>query len=246
MTTNIALQAHNIEKTLGSGAAAVQALKGVSIALETGKLTLLRGPSGSGKTTLMSILGGILKPATGTVELAGQDLSQCDEEALAAIRREYIGFVFQSYNLFPSLTALQNVMLAFAIKARSGGNATEKAKAALAAVGLAHKYSSYPAHLSGGEQQRVAIARAIVCDPLVLLADEPTAALDGQNGRTAITILARLATELPCAVLVVTHDERINCFADRMITMEDGLITGDLICVPSAVLRAFSEGVVNG
>ena len=227
MTLAAVLEAKDIEKTLGLGASSVQALKGVSLSLKAGKLTLLRGPSGSGKTTLMSILGGILAPTSGSIRLAGHNLSGRDEEALATLRRAHVGFIFQSYNLFPTLSALQNVMLAVAVKEETASDARTKAKSALSAVGLAAKLDAYPSHLSGGEQQRVAIARAIVCGPSVLLADEPTAALDSENGRNVMSLLSRLAVESHCAILVVTHDERTIPFADQIITMEDGKIVDD-------------------
>lgn len=224
MTADLILEAHGIEKTLGVGPAAVQALKGVSLSLEIGKLTLLRGPSGSGKTTLMSVLGGILMPSSGSVFIRGEMLTGRDEESLAAIRRSHVGFVFQSYNLFPTLSALQNVMLAVSVKDLRAKDARQKAQAALSAVGLDNRMKSYPSQLSGGEQQRVAIARAVVGKPSLLLADEPTAALDSENGRMIMGLLARLAVETPCAVLVVTHDERTIPYADRIIAMEDGRI----------------------
>jgi putative ABC transport system ATP-binding protein len=212
---------------LGRGAGQVEALKGVDLALYGGQLTLLMGPSGSGKTTLLSILGCMLKPTAGTVEICGYDTTGARPEQLARIRRDHIGFVFQRYHLFLALSALDNVRLALDVRGHHSTQATEEAREVLNTVGLSHKTHSYPHELSGGEQQRVAIARAIVAGPAALLADEPTAALDGESGHGVMTILARIARNLSRAVLVVTHDPRIVPFADRIVHIEDGCITAD-------------------
>jgi putative ABC transport system ATP-binding protein len=217
------LEAVDVVKFLGSGAAQVQALRGVSLSLSGGELTLLMGPSGSGKTTLLSILGCMLKPSAGTVTVGGRPTDGLGPEALARLRRSHIGFVFQSYHLFPTLTAAENVRLALDVRGHPGRAAKAKASAALAEVGLAHKAKSFPRNLSGGEQQRVAIARAIVGDPAAILADEPTAALDGENGQAVMAILSKLKAQ-GRGVLVVTHDTRLLPFADRVIHIEDGRI----------------------
>jgi putative ABC transport system ATP-binding protein len=222
-----ALEAIAIEKTLGSGAASVRALKGVSLALGAGQLTILMGPSGSGKSTLLAIMGCILTPTSGTVTVAGRSTAGLDTEQLAEVRRQHIGFVFQSYNLFPGLTALENVRAGLAIRKREARQSTDVARAALESVGLGHKLASLPRQLSGGEQQRVAIARAIAGDPSVVLADEPTAALDSVAGRNVMQQFQRLASEEGRAVLVVSHDARALPFADRIVTMEDGLVLND-------------------
>jgi putative ABC transport system ATP-binding protein len=221
------LEAVEIVKFLGQGAGQVQALKSVNLALRGGELTLLMGPSGSGKTTLLSILGCMLSPTSGSVQVGGHPIGGEGAEALAKLRREHIGFVFQSFHLFPTLTALDNVRLALDVRAIQTGLAKAKAKAALATVGLAHKTSSYPRELSGGEQQRVAIARAIVGNAAAILADEPTAALDSENGRAIMTVLAQIAHDTSRGVLVVTHDPRIVAFANRIIRIEDGRIVGE-------------------
>ncbi len=226
-TTGAVIEAAGVAKTLGSGAAEVQALRGVNVSLAAGELALLMGPSGSGKTTLLSILGCMLRPTRGTVRVCGETADTLGAEELAQLRRRHIGFVFQNYHLFPTLTAAENVRIALDIRGVPGRAAKEKARRALAEVGLAHKLKSFPRALSGGEQQRVAIARAIVGDPAVILADEPTAALDGDNGHAVMEILARLAAEGQRGVLVVTHDTRLLPFADRIIRIEDGLIRGD-------------------
>src|SRR5215211_661833 len=159
------IEAKGVKKTLGQGAAEVQALRGVSLSLSGGELTLLMGPSGSGKTTLLSILGCMLTPTRGMIRLGGRSTEGAGPEELARIRREHVGFIFQSYHLFPTLTAADNVRLALDVRGENSVRAVAKAKDALAMVGLAHKTNSFPLELSGGEQQRVAIARAIVGQP---------------------------------------------------------------------------------
>ena len=220
--TDYIIEAKGIEKTLGSGAGKVQALRGVDLSLRRGELTLLMGPSGSGKTTLLLILGCMLAPSAGHVTVCGVSTTDADKEALAKIRRDHIGFVFQSYHLFPTLTAAQNVQLALDIRGERGRKARERSCEALKMVGLEQKTKALPHELSGGEQQRVAIARAIVANPSAVLADEPTAALDGGNGQMLMRILASIAHERGNAVLVVTHDPRVIPFADRIVQIEDG------------------------
>ncbi|MDE1933797.1 ABC transporter ATP-binding protein [Bradyrhizobium sp.] len=223
----IIIEAKAIKKTLGRGAGEVQALRGIDLALRKGELTLLMGPSGSGKTTLLLILGCMLTPSSGTVTVCGTTTSNADKEALARIRRDHIGFVFQSYHLFPTMTARQNVQLALDIRGQHGRDAARKSHEALGLVGLEKRARSLPDSLSGGEQQRVAIARAFVANPSVILADEPTSALDGENGRAIMRILADIAHKRDRAVLVVTHDPRIVSFADRIIRIEDGVLADD-------------------
>jgi putative ABC transport system ATP-binding protein len=221
------LEAVDVVKILGEGAGQVEALKGVSLSLKGGGLTLLMGPSGSGKTTLLSVLGCMLSPTSGTVRIQGIPITGANPEELARLRREHLGFVFQSYHLFPTLKAIDNVRLALDVRGERARLAKAKAKLALATVGLSHKVNSYPRELSGGEQQRVAIARAIVGDASVVLADEPTAALDSENGHAIMKVLAEIARDPSRAVLVVTHDPRILPFADRIIRIEDGRIVGE-------------------
>ena len=221
------IEARQVTKTLGRGAREVQALRGIDLSLRRGELTLLMGPSGSGKTTLLLILGCMLAPSSGSVAVCGTSTSGVDKEGLAKIRRDHIGFVFQSYHLFPTMTAAQNVQLALDIRGERGRKARQKAREALDLVGLGQKVKSRPGELSGGEQQRVAIARAIVANPSAVLADEPTAALDGENGATVMQMLATTAHERKRAVLVVTHDPRILRFADRIVQIEDGLLVDE-------------------
>jgi putative ABC transport system ATP-binding protein len=225
--TQTMIEATEIAMALGEGAARVDALKGINLSLEGGELTLLMGPSGSGKTTLLSVLGCMLSPTGGTVQIRGRSTTGLDAEQLAEVRRENVGFVFQSYHLFPTLTAAENVRLALDVRGDRSPQAREKANKALATVGLAHKANAFPRALSGGEQQRVAVARAIVGDASVILADEPTAALDSENGHAVMTVLAEIAKDPARAMFIVTHDPRIMPFADRILRIEDGRIVSD-------------------
>jgi putative ABC transport system ATP-binding protein len=221
------IEATDIVKVLGKGAGQVQALKGASLSLAGGQLALLMGPSGSGKTTLLSVLGCMLTPTSGSVRVCGHSTAGARPSDLAELRRDHIGFVFQSYHLFPALSALDNVRLALDVRGERSARATARAREVLATVGLADRANAFPRELSGGEQQRVAIARAIVGDATAILADEPTGALDSENGHTVMTILAQIAKDPARGVLVVTHDPRIIPFADRIIHIEDGRITDE-------------------
>jgi len=225
--TEPVIEAIDVVKFLGKGASRVEALKGASLSLAGGQLALLMGPSGSGKTTLLSVLGCMLTATSGTVRVGGRATSGARPGDLAKLRRDHIGFVFQSYHLFPTLSALDNVRLALDVCGERSERAIVRAKEVLATVGLAHKQHAFPRELSGGEQQRVAIARAIVGDATAILADEPTGALDSENGHTVMTILAQIAKNPARAVLVVTHDPRIIPFADRIIHIEDGRIISE-------------------
>jgi putative ABC transport system ATP-binding protein len=221
------VEATGVTKVLGRGAAQVHALKDIDLSLRGGELTVLMGPSGSGKTTLLSILGCILTPTSGTVRVCGRETQGANAEVLAKLRRDHVGFVFQSYHLFPTLTASENIQLALDIRGVHGEDARAKSRDALKKVGLAHKIASYPHELSGGEQQRVAIARAIVSNPSAIFADEPTAVLDTKNGQAIMSILAEIAKDPAHGVMVVTHDSRMTSFADRVIHIEDGCLVDD-------------------
>jgi putative ABC transport system ATP-binding protein len=219
------IEAAHVRKAYGSGSMRVEALKEVNLALPGGKLTVLIGPSGSGKTTLLSILGCMLAPTAGRVRICGTSINEARPEELARIRQEHIGFVFQSYHLFSTLTVAENVMLALDLRGERGAPALAKTKEVLASVGLTSKLRSFPRQLSGGEQQRVAIARAVVAEPSAILADEPTASLDAANGHAITAILSAIAKERGRAVLVVTHDQRVFEFADKIAYIEDGVLT---------------------
>jgi len=239
--TEPVIEAANVSKVLGTGPAQVRALKGVSLTLSSGKLTMLMGPSGSGKTTLLSILGCMLAPTGGTVRICGTSTTGARPDELAKIRRQHIGFVFQSYHLFSTLTAAENVQLALEVRGEQGPKAIAKAREVLDSVGLSTKMASFPRELSGGEQQRVAIARAIVAEPSAILADEPTAALDASNGQTTMAILSAIAKERDRAVLVVTHDQRLFGFADRILYIEDGSLTREEFTDPEVNLMRSSS-----
>ncbi|NEP21601.1 MAG: ABC transporter ATP-binding protein [Moorea sp. SIO1F2] len=209
----------DVTKTYQMGEVNVQALKSVTIDLYAGEFVVLLGPSGSGKSTLLNILGGLDVPSFGQVKFYNRDLSSADDRALTRFRRECVGFVFQFYNLIPSLTAQENVALVTEIAPRP-----MRPREALGLVGLAHRLNHFPAQLSGGEQQRVAIARAIAKRPQVLLCDEPTGALDFQTGKLVLNVLERVNQELGTTTAVITHNAGIAAMADRVITMRSGEI----------------------
>jgi putative ABC transport system ATP-binding protein len=220
MTPAIAVT--HVSKTYGSGPAAVRALVDVSLDVAAGEVLLMMGPSGSGKTTLLSIMGGILDASAGSVRVQGEELVGLPERERPRIRRTHIGFVFQGFNLFPALTAIENVALALDVRGEHGPAARERARAALERVGLADKIAAHPADLSGGQKQRIAIARALVGDPSIVLADEPTAALDSVSGRGVLDVLRALAHDAGRAIVLVTHDARALAYADRIVSIEDG------------------------
>jgi putative ABC transport system ATP-binding protein len=211
--------ARAVTKIYGTGEAEVRALRGIDLELFEGEFVVLLGPSGSGKSTLLNILGGLDVPTSGTVRYGEQELTACDDAALTRYRREHVGFVFQFYNLMPSLTARENVELVTDIAARP-----MSAEEALRLVGLAARGGHFPAQLSGGEQQRVAIARAIAKRPDVLLCDEPTGALDVSTGILVLEAIERINRELGTTTVVITHNAVIADMADRVITLSDGRI----------------------
>lgn len=221
------LEARGIVKVFGAGSLAITVLKGIDVSLWPGELTLLMGPSGSGKTTLLSIMGCLMTPNTGEISVVGLPAQGLSAEGLADIRRRHIGFVFQSYNLFPTLNVQDNVLLAMDVRRTESDAPREVAASALTQVGLAHRISAYPSKLSGGEKQRVAIARALAGSPSLILADEPTAALDSENGKAVMSLMSKVAQDPTRAVLAVTHDHRMLEYADRIIRIEDGLIHAD-------------------
>lgn len=225
---NVVLRGRGLRKVYEQGEAAMVALEHVDVDIRRGELTLLMGPSGSGKTTLVSILGAILRPTAGRVEIGGQAIDELGDTALSAFRLKHVGFVFQGFNLFPTLTAVQNVELAFDLRGVRRADARRQAIALLEDVGLGAKLHAHPAELSGGQKQRVAIARALAGDPTILLADEPTAALDSTSGHAVMQLMQRLASEHDRAVVIVTHDSRMEAYADRVIHMSDGRIESDV------------------
>lgn len=222
-----AIEVKDLVKTYGAGETAVHALKGVELEVEESELLLLLGASGSGKTTLVSIIGCILSATSGSCKILGQETVGLAGGKLPFIRRENIGFIFQGFNLFPALTAQENVELSLDVKGVRGARARRRAAELLERVGLQEKLKTYPADLSGGQKQRVAIARALAGEPKIILADEPTAALDSVSGKLVMDLLQELARDQNRAVVVVTHDNRIFDYADRIVHIEDGRIKND-------------------
>lgn len=217
----------NLSKDYGSGSALVHALRGIDLEIEPGELTLLVGPSGCGKTTLISILAGTLDPTGGEVSVLGNDLPRLPKRARAAFRARNVGFVFQQFNLLPSLTAAENVAVPQVINGWSKPRAIHRAVEILGRVGLADKVDALPAQLSGGQQQRVAIARALVHEPRLLVCDEPTSAIDARTGQAIMELIREVALEPDRVAVVVTHDARVFGYADRIVTLEDGRVAGE-------------------
>jgi putative ABC transport system ATP-binding protein len=219
-----AISVRELTKTYEEGATGTLALRGVDLDAHAGEVLMLVGPSGSGKTTLLSIMGCILTATSGSVRIAGREVVGLREKELPAIRLQHIGFVFQGFNLFPTLSAGENVELMLDLKGVSAAAAKKRAQELLDQVGLAGKYANFPADLSGGQKQRIAIARALAGDPEIILADEPTAALDSHTGRNVMEMMSELAHKRGRAVVIVTHDSRVLSFADRIVKIEDGAI----------------------
>ena len=226
-TPEVILSLEGITKVFGSGERAVTALADVSLEARAGEVVLVMGPSGSGKTTLLTIAGALLKPTLGTVRLCGTNITELDETRLASIRRDKVGFVYQSFNLLEALTALENVRLVASHGTRNGTMPQERAKELLAMLGLGHRLNSLPKHLSDGEKQRVAIARALAKAPALMLADEPTANLDAERGHEVVELLRQKALEMNKAVVIASHDHRIREVAHRVVWLEDGRLRPD-------------------
>lgn len=221
MTASL-IEVRNISKQYGQGDNAVVAVDAVSLALDPGEVLLIMGPSGSGKTTLLSMMGCILTPTSGEVRIDGQDVGGLGEEALPDLRRKHIGFVFQAFNLFPSLTARENVELVLRLKGADKARLKTDSLALLEMVGLAKRAQLYPADLSGGEKQRTALARALAGDPPIILADEPTANLDSRTGHEVLALLRKLAEQSNKGIAIVSHDPKAESLAHRVAVLEDG------------------------
>lgn len=217
-----ALQIDHVTKRYGSGSTEVTAVRDVSLSVSPGEIVLIMGPSGSGKTTLLSMLGALLKPTEGTIQLNGTTISALEENRLPDIRLRQFGFIFQDFNLLSALTAVENVAIVGELAGIKSGEARRKAAALLTELGLKERLDFRPEKLSGGEKQRVAIARALVNDPTLILADEPTANLDSKIGHEIMRLLRRIAKEQGRSVIIVSHDQRIKDIADRVLWLEDG------------------------
>jgi putative ABC transport system ATP-binding protein len=216
----------NLTREISTGANVVKILKGINFQIPHGQFVAIMGASGSGKSTLLGLLAGLDSPTSGSIHLDGVDITRLAEDDMARVRGEKIGFVFQSYQLIPTLTAEENVLLPHELAGRSGDGAP-RARALLQQVGLADRAHHYPVQLSGGEQQRVALARAFMTEPPILLADEPTGNLDTTNGQLVLDLLVTMNRERGATLVMVTHDAELARRADRVITLRDGLVVND-------------------
>jgi putative ABC transport system ATP-binding protein len=222
-----AISARGIVKDFGSGDTRVRALHGIDIDVYPGELTYLVGESGSGKTTLISIIAGILYPTEGQVRVFGSEIYDLSKNALVLFRLSNIGFIFQQYNLIPTLTAAENASVPLVAAGVNRAEAVERARSTLEALNIGQLAERLPRQMSGGQQQRVAIARALVHDPRLIVCDEPTAALDASSGRRVMDLLREVAIQADRAVVIVTHDNRVFDLADRILEIEDGRMVGD-------------------
>jgi putative ABC transport system ATP-binding protein len=229
VTTRGAIHLERVSKTYGEGAVAVHAVREVDLEIEPGRFVVILGPSGSGKTTLLDVMGGIEPATSGSVVVDGQDIGRLDDHELTAFRRDRVGFVFQFFNLIPTLTARENIELVLELTGREVGDLASL----LAEVGLGDRADHFPSQLSGGEQQRVAIARAIAKDPPILFCDEPTGALDLETGRHILGLLRRVASGGRRTVMLVTHNAAIARSADRVLRMRSGeLVSDEIVTAP--------------
>jgi putative ABC transport system ATP-binding protein len=230
------LHVSNVTKRYGSGTTEVTAVQNASLTVAAGEIVLIMGPSGSGKSTLLLMLGALLKPTEGSIHLNGDLISDLPESRLPDVRLRHFGFVFQDFNLLSALNVLENVALVAELSGLQRSEARQKAAALLTELGLGERLQYDPAKLSGGEKQRVAIARALINDPLLILADEPTANLDSKSGREVMRLLRRLVKEQNRSAVIVSHDQRIKDIADRVLWLEDGqfkdpiIMTVDPVC----------------
>ncbi len=234
MSGRIALTAEGLVKSFKSGQGKVEVLKSVDFHASHGELSLVMGPSGSGKSTLMACMSGLLRPDKGKVTALGQDLWRLGDTRIDKFRLDYCGFIFQGFNLFPALTAVQQVEVVLKYQGVPKDQAHERSVRALTEVGLKPQVRRRPSELSGGEKQRVAIARALAKAPQLIFADEPTSALDGENGAVVMRLLHHAAKEKGAAVVCVTHDIRLEIYADRVIHLEDGRILDDRVSTSDA------------
>ena len=221
------IHVRNLIKTIDTGSHRVEILRDITFDVPAAEVLAVMGPSGSGKSTLLGMLAGLDWPTSGSVAIDGVEITSLDEDALAEVRGRKIGFVFQAYQLIPTLTALENVLLPAEMLGGVDNGGPARARGLLGSVGLAERHDHYPAQLSGGEQQRVAVARAFMMRPSVLLADEPTGNLDSENGNHVLELLLTLNRDEGATLVLVTHDREMASHADRTITLKDGRIVGD-------------------
>lgn len=235
------IEVRNVQKWIQNGARKVEILRGISLSIPAGQFVAIVGASGSGKSTLLGLLAGLDTPSSGEIWLDGTPIHNLAETDLAAIRGRKIGFVFQSYQLIPTLTAVENVLLPFELNVE--GNGLSQARALLEQVGLAERMEHYPIQLSGGEQQRVALARAFVVNPPIVMADEPTGNLDSHNGRLVLDLLLQRNREARTTLVLVTHDSEVAGRADRKIVLKDGMVVEDTL--PADEPEALVQSRVN-
>ncbi|HUN08809.1 MAG TPA: ABC transporter ATP-binding protein [Aggregatilineales bacterium] len=249
MNTNLVLRAEQLTKELRAGEIVVQALRGVSLDVERGELLGIIGPSGSGKSTLLGLIGGLDSPTSGRIEIDGVDITNLNERALTRVRNEKIGFVFQFFNLIPTLSALENVALPIQFANKRRFNPNQRAKELLTTLGLSDRLHNRPTQLSGGQQQRVAIARALANSPALLLCDEPTGSLDSESSAVVMQALKDVQRQMGTTVIVVTHNMEIAAQMDRLVTLVDGHITSDVEgdeSVEMAALKLFKQKRLTG
>ncbi len=221
------IDVRGLTKVIDTGVHTVEILKGIDLSIPTGQFAAIMGASGSGKSTLLGLLAGLDAPTSGQIILDGEEITGLSEDRLAIVRGRKIGFVFQSYQLIPTLTAEENVLLPYELSGMNGGGGSHRARELLQEVGLSDRMDHYPVQLSGGEQQRVALARAFMVRPPILLADEPTGNLDSANGRHILELLIRLNSEQGTTLVLVTHDANLAVHAQRRIVLQDGLVIAD-------------------
>jgi len=237
------LQAKDLRKNFTRGSSVVEALRGVDLTIAKGEFVSIMGPSGSGKSTLLHLIGGLDLPTGGEVLIDEEPIQKLSDDALSAFRRRKLGFIFQFFNLLPTLSALENVALPRLLDGASIAEVEPKARALLTQMGLGSRVGHRPDQLSGGEMQRVAIARALVSDPLLILADEPTGNLDSKSGEAVLRLLAEMARERGHTILMVTHDANAASFGTRLVRLRDGVIESDTAVEPRKEPRAPAPGV---
>lgn len=237
------VEAQGLRKIFSRGTNQVEALRGVDLSIEKGEFVSIMGPSGSGKSTLLHLIGGLDLPSSGDVRIEDASLRSMSDDTLSTFRRRRLGFIFQFFNLLPTLSALENVALPRLLDGESIASVEPKAKALLEQMGLASRMHHRPDQLSGGEMQRVAIARALVTDPILILADEPTGNLDSKTGESVLSLLAEMATKRGHTILMVTHDSNAASFGTRLVRLRDGEIESDTKVEPRRSSLAPEQGV---